>query len=255
MVPVEVAGVPRRMRVWITRRMSFDVAQCSNREGRSTRRKSKLIDRVLVCMDVWRYVCMYHERERGGKHSMAWTVCILLSTCIYHVHLNTDSSAAAAAVAAASSVTLASLGSYVGVDHLALTRKTDSGAFEDQDFPHKQCSYGGTLLVHAEVYTFALYHMLTDLQVLALNRVAQTLRKADCDTHHAAGDLTGCIEYIYAETPRTVEEPMRELLSQFVANHYPSLLRGDSEVLLTASGDLTRDVGQKVSRCMFAQRT
>lgn len=133
-------------------------------------------------------------------------------------------------------------------------RKIDNATYDDRLFPHKRYSYRKVLLIHAEVYAFALYHMLVDLQVLAFNRVAQMLRKIDCNTRHAAGDLTDCIEHIYNETPRTVDDPMRELLSQFVANHYPSLLRGDLEALLGAGGDLTRDVGQKVSRCMSAQR-
>ena len=149
---------------------------------------------------------------------------------------------------------LTPLGRCVGLSHIAIMCKTAGGLFEDQDFPYQKYSYQAPMFAHAEVYSFAKYHLLPALQNLALQRMTQTLRSIDCSVDDAEEELSAIIEYVYdnIESNGEDEEPMQKLLSQFAAIHYPALLHGNFEELFSRGGDFTRDVARKLSRRLAA---
>jgi hypothetical protein len=149
---------------------------------------------------------------------------------------------------------LTPLGKCIGLSPIATMRKSAGGVFEDQDFPYQNYSYQAPLFAHAEVYSFAKYHLLPALQNLALQRMTQILRSIDCSAEHAGEELSAIIEYVYnnIESSGDDEEPMQKILSQFAAIYYPALLHGKFEELFSRGGEFTRDVARKLSRRLSA---
>ncbi|KAH0834571.1 hypothetical protein FOPE_03683 [Fonsecaea pedrosoi] len=150
---------------------------------------------------------------------------------------------------------LTPLGKCAGVPPVVTARKTAAGVFEGLEFPHKDFSYWEPLLAHLEVYSFAKYHLLSELQELALQRSIVTLRKMDCTVEFAEQEVSKAIEFVYANIPadRGNEEPMRKLLSQFAAINYTSLMHGSFEALITRGGDFALDLARKLSRRLLAR--
>ena len=70
-----------------------------------------------------------------------------------------------------------------------LSKPTEAGLCEEQQFPYDSNCYIEVLLAHAKVYTFALSLMFDDLQKLALQRLNQTLTRVDCQQPHAASEV------------------------------------------------------------------
>ncbi|OAG43198.1 hypothetical protein AYO21_02484 [Fonsecaea monophora] len=149
---------------------------------------------------------------------------------------------------------LTPLGKCIGVPPVTTAHKTAAGRFEGLEFPHKYFSYGEPLLAHLEVYSFAKYHLLSELQELALQRSIVTLRKMDCTVELAEQEVSKAVEFVYANIPadRGNEEPMRKLLSQFAAMNYTSLLHGSFEALIARGGDFALDLARKLSRRLLA---
>lgn len=149
---------------------------------------------------------------------------------------------------------LTPLGRCVEVAPIMSTYKTAAGVFEEQSFPHETFSYRDPLLAHAEVYSFAKYHLLFKLQQLALQRMIITLRKLDCSVEYAEQELTELIEFVYdnISADQDGEEPMRKLLSQFAAINYTSILHGSFEALVGRGGDFGLDLARKLSRRLLA---
>jgi hypothetical protein len=149
---------------------------------------------------------------------------------------------------------LTPLGKCIGLSSIPTMRKTAGGVFDDQDFPYQKYSYYAPLFAHAEVYSFAKYHLLSALQMLALQRITQTLRNIDCSVEHAGEELSAIIEYAYnnIESSGDDEEPMQKILSQFATIHYTALLHGKFEELFVRGGEFTRDVARKLSRRISA---
>jgi hypothetical protein len=88
--------------------------------------------------------------------------------------------------------------------------QTAAGRLEECSFAYSRYHYGGTLLAHAQVYTFAQYHFVAQLQTFALQRLMQALRYIDCTQAHAVCDITPLIRYVYNNTVHNEsrEEPI-----------------------------------------------
>lgn len=131
---------------------------------------------------------------------------------------------------------------------------TAAGIFEEQDPPRETHSYREPLVAHVEIYSFAKYHLLFELQELALQRMIVTLRKLDCSLEYAEQELTEVIEFVYDTIPSDGkdEEPMRKLLFQFAAANYTSILHGSFEALVVRGGDFGLDLARKLSRRLLA---
>lgn len=89
---------------------------------------------------------------------------------------------------------------------------------------------------------------------LALQRLVRILDYVDCSQEHAAEEISVLAKFVYENTgpAPSGEEPMRKVISTFVASNYSQLLRSELEELLSSGGDFTRDVNRKMSRRLCA---
>lgn len=132
--------------------------------------------------------------------------------------------------------------------------KTAAGMFEDASFPYANHCYLGPLLAHAQVYSFAQYHLLPSLQTIALQRLTQVLRRMDCSETHAIPEISELIRFVYdhTSTAGSDEEPIRKLVSHFAAINYTYLMKGEFEEQICQVGDFAVDLGRKVLRRLLA---
>jgi hypothetical protein len=129
-----------------------------------------------------------------------------------------------------------------------LSRPTEAGLSEEQQFPYDSNRYIEVLLTHAKVYAFALSLMFDRLQELALQRLNQTLARIDCRQPHAASEVATLIQHVYSETGHSARDPARKLVSQFAALHFDDLVHGEFQDLLHEGDDFVTDVMLKVAR-------
>lgn len=149
---------------------------------------------------------------------------------------------------------LTPLGECVKIGPFKRTNKTAIGDFEEREFPHETFSYREALLAHVEVYHFAKDYLLMELQELALQRMMVTLGKLDCSVKHAEEELTEVVGFVYdnISCDQDGQEPMRKLVSQFVAFHFTSLLHGSFEELVGRGGDFGLDLARKLRQRLVA---
>lgn len=128
--------------------------------------------------------------------------------------------------------------------------RTAAGRLEECSFRSDSHLCGAALLAHAQVYTFAQYHLVSQLQTFALQRLMQVLMYLDCTQPHTVSGILPVMEHVYSNTVelKSHEEPLRKLLSQFVAIHYTDLMTGDFEELFGKGEDFTLDVARKIAR-------
>lgn len=112
-------------------------------------------------------------------------------------------------------------------------------------------AYAEVLLAHAKVYHLAHYKAITTLQAMALGHVDRTLNKIDpVNSHVASVPFVDFIRYVYANTDHLDhhEEPLRSLVSNFVARNF-QVLRSSTEIsqLLSEGGDIVMDVMVAIS--------
>ena len=90
------------------------------------------------------------------------------------------------------------------------------------------------LLAHAELY-LACDHQLPDLQALVLSRLQSTLQFLDGFTAKTpvVGNLVTLVEYFYDNTGRPAigQEPLRKLISSFIAHNFNNFDDGDSDAV------------------------
>ncbi|KAJ5111461.1 hypothetical protein N7532_001996 [Penicillium argentinense] len=112
---------------------------------------------------------------------------------------------------------------------------------------------GNIALMHAKIYCFAHQFLFSRLETLALQRLTQLLLKCDTPTDPFFLHLADAIRLIYDSTIRSkMEDPARELLSQYVALNYTKLSEESSKEslgnLIAEGGDFTIDVTRKLAR-------
>lgn len=115
-----------------------------------------------------------------------------------------------------------------------------------------QMDYETTLLAHAKLYTMANCFLLAELRNLALQQLQICLIALDNPTpeSHIVSNITTLIQYVYANTVRLKkkEEPMRKLVTTYVAAQFTALRGNDFMQLLMEGGEIVDDVLTKLRR-------
>ena len=126
-------------------------------------------------------------------------------------------------------------------------RPTAAELFTQTEF-ESDSHFGITLLAHAKMYAFAHYHLVSEPERFALQRLSQVLISVDCTQAHAIPDIAQLVHHIYDNTTvrESQEEPARKLISQFIAPNYTNLIKGELETLLVEGGDFVLDLSDKI---------
>lgn len=125
------------------------------------------------------------------------------------------------------------------------------------------------LLTHAKLYTLADYMLLTTLKVQAFQRLQSLLGFISAPSIYASppdvailnlplintpliGNLITLVRYIYRNTPqlKSENEPLRDLISTFIAEHYEQFGDDQREVasLMVEGGEFQEDLHSKMRR-------
>ncbi len=115
---------------------------------------------------------------------------------------------------------------------------------------------GSTLVQDAKVYALAQYLQLVGLKRLAFHNIQDVLtsKAVFVRLQHMTGAVVDLSRYTYAHTDAlsNSEEPLRSLVSTFVAVWLPSFTGPDVDLLMSEGGDFVVDVTSK-SRGMFVR--
>lgn len=115
---------------------------------------------------------------------------------------------------------------------------------------------GDMALMHAKVYCFAHQYLISKLENLALQRLTQLLLVCDIPTSPFFLRLADAIRLVYDSTPKMkLNDPARELLSQYVALKYTTLSEDCLDILIAEGGDFMVDVSHKLGRRISMSRT
>ncbi|KAJ6116212.1 hypothetical protein N7523_005893 [Penicillium sp. IBT 18751x] len=107
---------------------------------------------------------------------------------------------------------------------------------------------GNIAFIHAKVYCFAHQFLISGLEDLALQRLTQLLLVCDIPTSSFFVHLADVIRLVYSSTPKSkLNNPARELLSQYVALKYTTLSEC-LNTLIAEGGDFMIDVSRKLTR-------
>jgi len=149
---------------------------------------------------------------------------------------------------------LTPIASFVEAEAADYDPRFAAGVFESSEYPYKKYSYIDLLLAHTQVYIFAQYHLCSNLRSFALQRLLEVLQCVDCSQEHAASEIASLAQLVYDRTQQTDsdEEPLRRVVSHFVADNYNFLARSDLEDLFLLGGEFTVDVSKKVARRLRA---
>lgn len=116
-------------------------------------------------------------------------------------------------------------------------------------------NYGDALLSHAKVYHLAHYKAIEALRMQALKHLLDFLSRIDpmevCSGSDNAEGIVGLARYVYDNTDHLENhaEPLRRLISHFIASNY-SALRSTPDLarLLGDGGDIVVDVMDNLHR-------
>lgn len=115
----------------------------------------------------------------------------------------------------------------------------------DQTSPRKNLDagedYTNVFHCHAELYVFAVQNEIEELRTLALNRIHSVLARFKLHKERT-GDIIALLGYSYSKTksPDSGKEPLRDLLTQYVAfemdklmldKGFEDLIRDNSDIL------------------------
>lgn len=130
---------------------------------------------------------------------------------------------------------------------------TPAGRFAQADFHSANHHFEKVLLSHARVYTFARVHLITGLEELALQHLTQALVSLDTSQSHIVSNAVQLIRYVYdCEEICSPEQPIRKLITHFVAINFTDMIDEDFKMLLSEGGPFVVDISSKVSRRLLA---
>lgn len=116
-------------------------------------------------------------------------------------------------------------------------------------------NYDEALLAHAKVYHLAHYKAIVPLQAMALQHLLDTLSRINpivaASGSHNVGGIVELARYVYENTDHLEnhEEPLRRLVSYFVASNFLFLKSTpDLRQLFIGGGDIVMDVMENVFR-------
>ncbi|OQD98543.1 hypothetical protein PENSOL_c009G04396 [Penicillium solitum] len=132
----------------------------------------------------------------------------------------------------------------------ASTQKVTGNEKQDQDQEEPEQETEGNnaaeIYLHAKVYSFARQLEFDKLEQFALNRLAQVLVALEKTDKVLFPYLVDAIRLIYKTT--SVVDDARNLLSQFVALRYTTLVGEDLDELITEGGEFMIDLSHKLAR-------
>ncbi|KAJ6150193.1 hypothetical protein N7471_001392 [Penicillium samsonianum] len=141
-------------------------------------------------------------------------------------------------------------GVTLATEHASAQKLSDNGRQDqDQEEEPEQGAEGNTaaeIYLHAKVYSFARQLEFAKLEQFALNRLAQVLVALEQTDKVLFPYLVDAIRLIY-KTTSTVDNA-RNLLSQFVALRYATLVGEDLDELITEGGEFVVDLSHKLAR-------
>lgn len=116
-----------------------------------------------------------------------------------------------------------------------------------------KCDFKEPLLLHARLYVLAKSHSIISLKALAYMRLFTTLLAMDGLEHgsHLLANIADLSRYAYENThaPISSQEPLRKLVSQFIALNFEAWQTYPEGVrFMSQGGDLVTDVMGKVCR-------
>lgn len=133
----------------------------------------------------------------------------------------------------------------------AVPRMTDCTWLECIDI--SSFDFEESFLTHAKVYTLAHYKSMAALKSLAQERLARALlavHPLGCNPHLTM-NITKLVTYVYENTDSlgSSADPLRNMVSQFVALNFPAWQADPVAVeLMCGGGDFVRDVLAKLCR-------
>lgn len=132
----------------------------------------------------------------------------------------------------------------------ASTQKVTGNEKQDQDQEEPEQETEGNnaaeIYLHAKVYSFARQLEFDKLEQFALNRLAQVLVALEQTDKVLFPYLVDAIRLIYKTT--SAVDDARNLLSQFVALRYTTLVGEDLDELITEGGEFVVDLSHKLAR-------
>ncbi|KAJ5932933.1 hypothetical protein N7516_007422 [Penicillium verrucosum] len=132
----------------------------------------------------------------------------------------------------------------------ASTQKVTDHEKKDQDEEEPGQETEGNkpaeIYLHAKVYSFARQLEFEKLEQFALNRLAQVLVALEQGNKDLFPYLVDAIRLIYKTT--SAVDDARNLLSQFVALRYTTLVGEDLDELITEGGEFVVDLSHKLAR-------
>ncbi|KAJ5521295.1 hypothetical protein N7527_005410 [Penicillium freii] len=119
---------------------------------------------------------------------------------------------------------------------------------QDQEEPEQETEGNNPaeIYLHAKVYSFARQLEFEKLEQFALNRLAQVLVALEQTDKDLFPYLVDAIRLIYKTT--SAVDDARNLLSQFVALRYTTLVGEDLDELITEGGEFVVDLSHKLAR-------
>ncbi|KAJ5962600.1 hypothetical protein N7501_007541 [Penicillium viridicatum] len=119
---------------------------------------------------------------------------------------------------------------------------------QDQEEPEQETEGNNPaeIYLHAKVYSFARQLEFEKLEQFALNRLAKVLVALEQTDKDLFPYLVDVIRLIYKTT--SAVDDARNLLSQFVALRYTTLVGEDLDELITEGGEFVVDLSHKLAR-------
>ncbi|KGO38344.1 hypothetical protein PEX1_069000 [Penicillium expansum] len=136
-------------------------------------------------------------------------------------------------------------GVTLATEHVLAQKAPDQGQEEEPE----QETEGNTapeIYLHAKVYSFARQLDFAKLEQFALNHLAQVLVALEQTDKVLFPYLADAIRLIYTTT--SAIDDARNLLSQFVALRYTTLVGEDLDELITDGGEFVVDLSHKLAR-------
>lgn len=131
--------------------------------------------------------------------------------------------------------------------------KSTSLETQDQDQdpePEVKGNTAAEIYLHAKVYSFASQLDFSKLEQFALNRLAEVLVVLEPTSQILFPYLADAIRLVYEKT--TAADDARNLLSQFVALKYITLVGEELDTLVTEGGKFMIDLSHKLARKLTA---
>lgn len=149
---------------------------------------------------------------------------------------------------------LAPLSEMFAPDILNPQRKLSAAEiFATKDFHPAEHDFEEVFLAHAKVYTIARTFEIEALCILALQRLLRTLVNIGPVPPGSAlvGNFVELARYAYATIPGA-QDPLRNLVSQFVALNFTSMQTQEMRKLMKGGGDFVGDLMEKVNVTLVA---